>query len=140
MNLLTNFAVLGCFLPTPTEQTGFTIVFAVAIVFLLAGFINLKLYTMVLSKWPSKSAPVFWQWALLLCAGVLTSAVVLGFFTGTSEKFGTCKDGVWEGLQIPLMRVALTTTVIILIIAVILGFLFLVRLLVVLFKKIKSGN
>jgi drug/metabolite transporter (DMT)-like permease len=127
-------------IPSPTEQTGFKIVFAVAAVLLLVSFINLKLYSVVLRKWFRKSASVFWQRALLLSAGVLTSAVILGFLTGTSETAGYCTNGVWEGLQIPLMWVALVTTALIAILAFILGFLLLVKLVIVIYKKVKNRS
>jgi ABC-type phosphate/phosphonate transport system permease subunit len=140
MSLLTNFAGPVCLIPSPTEQTGFKIVFAVAAVLLLVSFINLKLYSVVLRKWFRKSASVFWQRALLLSAGVLTSAVILGFLTGTSDTAGYCKDGVWEGLQIPLMWVALVTTALIAIFASILGLLFILKLGIVVYKKVKNRS
>jgi hypothetical protein len=146
MNPLTNFAgplgPLPCVLPT--EKSGFMIVFVVAALFLLVGLINLKLYSTVLRTWFAKSALVFWKSALLLCFGILTFSVTIGYFTGKSDEISgytgsdACGGGVWEGLQIPLMRVALITTAFILILAIILGLLFIIKLLIAAYKKAKN--
>ena len=140
MQLLTNLAGPVCILDTPTEQTGFGIIFAVALILFLFGLINLKLYSVVSGKLNTKSVSNLWRRSLLLIGGVLIITILLGFFSGSSETVGYCREGVWTGLQIPLMWVAIVATALIAVITLALGFMILAKLLIMGYRKINSRN
>jgi hypothetical protein len=133
-----NFAGPVCLFESPTEKDGFLIMLAVATAFYALAVINHKLYTVVLRRWFNRSPSALWQRGLRIGAGVLLGIIAVGFFTGSVQTGGYCNDGVWEGFQGPLMWAAMILSLLILVVALILGLLVFYRLLFVVYSRVKK--
>ncbi|MES2970948.1 MAG: hypothetical protein V4702_01340 [Patescibacteria group bacterium] len=127
MHFITYFAGPVCLLPPPTEKTAFQILFFASIILVALCLASIKVYEILKKKNSKQTVSRYWTKLLAIISGLLLLALSTGFFSGSKETRGYCNSGVWEGLQFPLIWMAIFMIIILLIYIISLGVLILYR-------------